>query len=500
MLNPLEVSGKPAVDPAALLDAVDQAIIATDLEGRVLYWSRFARELYGWSAAEAQGRRIQDLTPAPGLQQRAAEILASLRRGERWSGEFPVQRRDGSIFPAHVTNSPVRSAEGRLVGIVGVSMDISARKRVEAMLDSEERLRRIAESGMVGLLYWRLDGRITWANDHFLEMIGSTRADLAAGRLDWRRITPPEWAFIDERAQAQLVRTGATTPFEKEFLRTDGARVPVLLSAATFSATTDQGVTLVVDMTSVKQAEAKVRNAYAEARAAVREREEVVAIVSHDLRNPLHTITMASGLLSTEGLDPAHRDLQIQIIQRAASQMRRLIDDLLDGVRIRTGQLGISAREADPGELVREAARFHAPLAEDSAVTLTLADLPSLPPVQADRDRVLQVFSNLVGNAIHFTPGGGQITLGATHGTGEVVFWVRDTGHGISDEDQTRIFEPFWRSGSRERAGTGMGLTIAKGIVEAHGGTMRVQSAVGAGTTFSFSLPVAAAPPSSSSS
>jgi len=493
MVNPLYVSGKPAIDPAALLDAVDQAIIATDLEGRVLYWSRFATELYGWSATEAQGRSIQDLTPAPGFQDRAAEILASLRRGERWSGEFLVQRRDGSVFPAQVTNSPVRDQEGNLVGIVGVSMDVSGRKRMEATLDSEERLRRIAESGMVGLLYWRLDGRITWANDLFLEMIGATRADLTGGRLDWRRITPPEWEFIDERALAQVKRTGATTPFEKEFFRTDGTRVPVLLSAATFSGTTEHGVTLVVDMTSVKRAEAKVRNAYAEAREAVREREEVVAIVSHDLRNPLHTITMASGLLSTEGLHPAQRELQTQIIQRAASQMRRLIEDLLDGVRIRTGQLGILTREADPGDLVREAARFHAPLAEGSALTLTLADLPVLPAVQADRDRVLQVFSNLVGNAIHFTPGGGRITLGATHGAGEVVFWVQDTGHGISDEDLTRIFEPFWRSGSRQRAGTGMGLTIAKGIVEAHGGTMRVQSAVGSGTTFSFSLPVASA-------
>jgi signal transduction histidine kinase len=190
-------------------------------------------------------------------------------------------------------------------------------------------------------------------------------------------------------------------------------------------------------------------------------------------------------------LDPTKRERQLGLIRRAASQMTRLIEDLLDAARIRTGQLGVTPGALDPAELVREAATFHAPLADEKALTLVVDELPPLPTVRADRQRVLQVFSNLLGNAISFTPEGGRITLSASSATEGVVFTVQDTGPGIDGDKLGSVFERYWRAHPDGRKGAGLGLAIAKGIVEAHGGSIHVESAPGDGARFRFSLPVA---------
>jgi PAS domain S-box-containing protein len=348
---------------AHLLDSVGQAVIATDLQGRILYWNRVAEEVYGWSADEALGRDVLTLMPTDATQAQAAEIMQRLTAGESWTGEFTVRRKDGSSLLVMVTDTPVRDESGALVGIIGISWDLTARKA----------------------------------------------------------------------------------------------------------------------------AEHEIQAAYERTRRAVAERDRVLAFVSHDLRNPLHTITMASGLLR-EDIPEEKKQAHINIIGRAARQMTRLIEDLLDLARIDGGGLGIAPEPCDCGELVEAALELLQPLAESRRLELC-AEASCATPVLADRERIIQVFTNLVSNAVDHTPAGGSIELRAELIDGEAVLSVRDTGRGIPAEDVAFVFDRFWRAQAMGGNGAGLGLAIVKGIVEAHHGRVWVESELGVGTTFYFTLP-----------
>ncbi len=224
-------------------------------------------------------------------------------------------------------------------------------------------------------------------------------------------------------------------------------------------------------------------------------REEMMAVVSHDLRNPLSVIGFATANLKRDGLTAEVRQRNAEKINRAVAQMNRLIEDLLDVTRLEAGGLALHAAPHSVEALVHEAVELLKPLADEKSVQLKTELVAGLPLVVVDRERTLQVFSNLVGNAVKFTPEGGQVVLGAERRGDSVCFWVTDTGPGISREDLNRIFDRFYQAQRHHRSGAGLGLSIAKGIVQAHGGRIWVQSQVGEGTRFSFTMP--SAPPAS---
>ena len=226
---------------------------------------------------------------------------------------------------------------------------------------------------------------------------------------------------------------------------------------------------------------------------ATRARDDLVAIVSHDLRNPVHTIHMAASFL----LDIAPKDdrrvqarRQLEVIQRSATRANRLIQDLLDVARIQAGGLAVDPVPVDVQSLLHEAQESATPLASAAQLAVECA-APERPMVVAsDRERVLQVFSNLIGNAIKFTPKGGRIRLLACGEGNEVRFTVADTGPGIPPEHLDHVFDRYWQAKSTAKLGAGLGLSIAKGIVEAHGGRIWVESPPGSGAQFNFTLPV----------
>jgi PAS domain S-box-containing protein len=357
------------------------------------------------------------------------------------------------------------------------------------LTDQTARLRRIAESGMVGMLYWHLDGRVTYANDRFLDMLGYSRMEFERDGMDWRAITPAGWEAVDDVAVNQLVRTGATSPFEKEYLRKDGTRVPVLLTAATFPDSDDSGLTLVHDISEQKLAEERLQAAYEEARRAVEERDAVLAIVSHDLRNPLNTIGLAAALM-LESIPEEKKLRQAVIVRRSVDQMRRLIEDLLDASRIEGGGLRVNPARVPAAELINAAVDVLSPLSESQSLNLRRGSSTSA-SVLADRDRMLQVFMNLVTNAVGHSSAGATITLSAGDHEQGVVFCVADRGTGIAEEDLPRVFDRYWQARRTAQGGAGLGLAIAKGIVEAHGGSIWVESDAGSGSRFFFTLPPA---------
>jgi len=230
---------------------------------------------------------------------------------------------------------------------------------------------------------------------------------------------------------------------------------------------------------------------YQQAQEAVRTRDRVLGVVAHDLRNPLSTIAMSAELLGDEMLNASQKASQVQIIRRSAERMDRLIQDLLDVARIENQRLHLRLEHEDPKALVREVAELNTAIAAARSLSVRARYSPRLPPILVDHDRMMQVLSNLVGNAIKFTGPGGEVEIAVDPCEAGVRFSVRDTGSGIDPGDLSHLFEPFWQGRRGGSDGAGLGLAIARGIVEAHGGTIWAESEPGRGTTVSFTVPVA---------
>ncbi|MCP3138337.1 ATP-binding protein [Pyxidicoccus xibeiensis] len=233
----------------------------------------------------------------------------------------------------------------------------------------------------------------------------------------------------------------------------------------------------------------------AEAERATRSREETLAIVSHDLRAPLSSISAATELLQRSlGQDErdASRRKHADAILRSVGRMNRLVGDLLDLASIDAGSLSLEPRPHAAEALVQEVREAFEAQAAEKGISLRLEVSPGLPPVPCDKERILQVLGNLLSNALKFTPPGGSVRVRVMSepGTGDVRFSVTDTGPGIPPEARPHIFDRYWHAAQKRREGHGLGLSIAKGIVEGHGGRIQLERLPGAGSTFSFSLPL----------
>jgi signal transduction histidine kinase len=231
------------------------------------------------------------------------------------------------------------------------------------------------------------------------------------------------------------------------------------------------------------------REAKERAEAAVRVRDETLGIVSHDLRNPLTTIALSADLLSSA---PAEQQQELaDTIRLSARQMQRLIQDLLDVARVEAGGLAIAPVEIEVEPLVREVCAANEPIAELKKQRLTCDVRGPLPTICADRDRIVQVLGNLIGNALKFTPERGMVVVEVEHRGKCVNFMVRDSGPGIPSADLKNVFTPYWQAKKTAHMGAGLGLAIVRGIVEAHGGQVWAENVAAGGAMFTFTIPTA---------
>ncbi len=225
-----------------------------------------------------------------------------------------------------------------------------------------------------------------------------------------------------------------------------------------------------------------------------RAREDVLGVVAHDLRNPLGLITATTEMLLDDDVPAQKAKEMLRITMRAARQMNRLISDLLDTLRLQAGRLSLDAQDVRVDEIVRQTDETFRPMAEKRSIQLELASPDANTIVRADPLRMSQIIGNLVGNAIKFTPEHGRVVLRVVPQGPVVVFQVVDTGPGIPPTQIEHLFDKFWQARQSDHRGVGLGLAIAKGLIEAHGGTLAVESVVGAGSTFSFTLSTATGP------
>ena len=360
----------------------------------------------------------------------------------------------------------------------------------------------IAEDDVLHRIAWKHAdaGQNKWLGEKIMSGVAKRTRSSVAQRL---RQGMPE--FVPEVNDEWLAAV-ATSPEHDRFLREQGLRslirIPIrdgnhLIGVLTLARTTDERPYTDADLNLAvsigERLTSALRNArlYSELQQALRARDDVTSVVSHDLRNPVHTVLMASSLLLDTGdaLDTATRQKNLAVIHRSAESMSRLLQDLLDVTKAESGTFAVEAAPTDVGSILNSTLEQFRLQSVERGIELSSDISANLPQAPADAARVAQVLSNLFANALKFTPKGGVVRLSAAQVGSEIVVSVADNGVGIAPENVGQVFNRFWRANRASRAGAGLGLAIAKSIVEAHGGRIWVESTEGKGTTFQFTLP-----------
>jgi PAS domain S-box-containing protein len=473
---------------AAVVEFADDPILSTDTNGIITSWNKGSEKTFGYSKNEMIGHPFLRLVPEE-RHDEERQIFAQILSGSEGVDSHETVRRtkSGNLINVSSTISPIRNADGEIVGMSRVSRDITQAKRAES------RLRRLMDSNVQGVFFWEMNGSVLDANDAFLALTRFTRDDLMEGRINWSAITPPEYEELDRRAVQLIAENGRCTPYEKEFIRKDGSRVPILLGAAKFEDMPDEGVCFVLDLTEQKKLERQVLQA--------QKMESIGALaagVAHDFNNILAVIQMHADLMKTDDgreqnrLDSA--DDIIAAVERAATLTRQL---LLFSSRemFQPRDIELSDSIADTLKMVRRI------VGEHIQMDVKLDSQPT--HVHADRGMLDQVLLNLVVNARDAMPLGGRLVIetscvdfdssmvlqSSQERSGSFVcLSVSDSGCGIAPSVLPKIFEPFFTT-KEVGKGTGLGLATVFGIVRQHNGWVTVYSEVGHGATFRVYLP-----------
>jgi PAS domain S-box-containing protein len=522
------------------LNATTDGVYTIDRDGRILFANRAAAEQLGYAPEEMLGRVGHELfhyahpdgTPFPA---QACPIARAAAEGRpvRVQGEV-LWRRDGTSFPVDYSSSPVLRG-GEVIGAVVRFTDVTEQNR------AEEGLRLLARSGRVLASSLELDETLQavarFAVPELAEMamvdlildgavhrVGAAHADEGLSELFGQaRRHPP--TLGDGGPQAQVMETGRTLLIEEiqdawidtlnrgedhaALVRRLAPRslvvVPMrsrdeVLGTLSFVRTAlrppfDEADRELAEELGLRAALA-VENArlYDAARGATRARDDMLGVVSHDLRNPIHTVFMSAAfLLELLPEEMRMERTQVGIIRRAAERANRLIQDLLDISHIESGRLSLHKTRFPAAAIVHEALEQGQMAAVQGGVALARGSMDTEAAVCVDRDRVVQALGNLLGNALKFTPAGGRVAVSVDADADSVCISVADNGPGIAPEQVPHLFDRYWQANRADRRGVGLGLSIVKGIAEAHGGDVKVRTVPGEGTTFTLVLP--AAPP-----
>ncbi|HEX6587734.1 MAG TPA: ATP-binding protein [Longimicrobiales bacterium] len=523
-------------DPFARIAAVSaDAIITVDELQRIVFFNSGAERIFGWPAADVIGRGLDVLLPARFASPHGghvAEFGRSPQVARRMGERLPIAgvRRNGEEFPAEASITKLE-VEGRLL-FTAVLRDVTDRERVQqaqrflaragselvSSIDLRRTLATVVELAVPILGDWCVIFLVEEGRPHRLALAHAdpARADVAERLRARDRYMPsshPARAALDtltpillDSVDDDVIERIAPDAEHRKLVRAMGITSAIFVPLAMrdhaagviclYSSSGPLGeYRLALAEELGRRASLAIENArlYHDAQAAIQAREELMRIVSHDIGNPLSAIFVAEKV-ARRALDAPNVELarqQLDGVRQAGAQIARLIEDLLDVERISGGRLRLDRAPVLVRQLVEDAIVAMAPLADEKKILLELANAPVDVRVHADAQRVRQVFSNLIGNALRFTSADGVVRVGTRLVDDSVEFAVSDTGQGIDPIDLPHVFERFYQGQRPLGRGAGLGLTIARGIVEGHGGEIRAESEPGRGSTFFFTLPLA---------
>lgn len=456
---------------------------------RELLTSPNFREVLGFELASDAGQNFLHIHPddyewVTGIIEQALRGAQKLRIEHRilnpQTGETIWVQVHGQLVPGDAT-SP-----GRLIGI---TQNITGHKLAElAVQESRTRLQKAIQIGTVGVLFFDNEGRFLEANDAFLTMTGYTREQFETQGLAIQDITLPEWLPRARQALDELKTIGRATPYEKEFKRPDGSHWWGLNAGTKLR--TNEHVEFIVDVSSRKQAEDSLRQAD-------RRKDEFLAMLTHELRNPMATIRSGLQILTVTATEEMTRST-VEMMDRQTDHLVHMLDDLLDVSRISQGKINLKTERVNLVDLVGQAIQNLQPLFDQQGKTLS-SDLPSVPlEVAGDATRLTQVVTNLLTNGLRYTGDQGRVWLEVAQqnepdGRTQATIQVRDNGIGLAADQLSSIFELFVQvdnSTARAKGGLGLGLTLVSRLVDLHGGRVEAQSeGLGKGSTFTVYLP-----------
>ena len=485
-----------------ILESITDAFVAFDLNWKFTYINHKAQELFGNVQAELFGKNVWEIYPwAVDLP---SYKIATKALAEKVTVEYE------EFVPLWNKWLKVRFYPSDS-GFSAYIQDVSDRKQSEAALKaSQEKLRMLAESNLIGILFGDVDGGISEANDEFLRMVGYTREQLQRGGVRWIDITPPEYLPLDEIGIAEAKAEGVCTPYEKEYVRPDGSRIPVLVGYILLGEKRQESVAFTLDLTVRKQLERELHDRAQELARANRIKDEFLGTLSHELRTPLNAMLGWAQLLRHRKFNEKTTVKALETIDRNTRSLGTLIEDLLDVSQIMTGQLSLNLRWVDLISTVEGAIETLAPAIGAKNIQIVREFDQNAGRIFGDSGRLQQVAWNLLSNAIKFTPECGQVRVALRKveravpavqfaccdnvSPASVEIEVSDTGQGIATEFLPHVFERFSQadtSMARSYNGLGLGLALVRHFVELHGGTVQAESAgKGQGARFLVRLPV----------
>ncbi len=500
-----------------LLDAVSHSIIYTNLQGSIIYWNKYAEELYGWTENEVIGKNIIDITPSQITKDQAMEIMQTLQNNQSWKGEFVVKRKDGTEFSAYVVDNPFFDEHKKIVGIIGSSMDISDRKKTEQQLKQrtqeleekqvatsklladisarkieieQEKLKAdaILENIGEGLIVTDGEGRILLANKASEALLGWTSEEMQnAFYLDIIRVLDKDKKVVPDKDRPIVLALSKGTKISGLYFykRRDNNYFPVALTVTPLSQnnTIIGGVLIFRDITR----EYEVNKA----------KSEFVSLASHELKTPLGIMKWyMESIKDDESFNnlPAQTKEYLEDIYKSNERVLGLVRDLLDISRIDEGRVKDDPKQTDVVQTVQKTiADLKLNLDKKSLVINVDLQEPSLPAIVIDARRFGEVVENVFTNAIKYSKEGGQIKATISRAGDFVKIEVADQGIGIPSQDLPQIFNKFFRASNAIKSvteGTGLGLYVVKSYLESWGGNIIINSEENKGTVVSIQIPL----------
>jgi PAS domain S-box-containing protein len=434
------------------------------------------------------------LTP-PSLSDEMPLLLERISRGEHVPSFQTVRiTKSGSPIDVWVTMSPIRDAAGHVVGASTIARDVTERLEVErALREAQDAYRLVFENANEGMFYTTMDSETVAVNPALAHLLGY---DSPEALMADREHASELWSEAKREEMVRLLDSdGAVRDFEMEGLRRDGTKIWISIDLVVVKDDAGQPAGyqgMVLDISERKEAEEALRRASQEEARANRAKTEFLSRMSHELRTPLTAVLGFGQLLERRQLPPDHQAEAVGHILKAGRHLLGLIDEVLDIARIEEGRLSLSPEPVRIGDVMDEALTLIQPVAEQRGIAITAFGEHAACHVTADRQRLTQVFLNLLSNAVKYNRERGTVTLSCAQSDDQLTVRVRDEGNGIAPELQSRLFSPFDRLGAEQTGieGTGLGLALSKRLVEAMGGMLSVDSALGEGSTFWVRLPL----------